>query len=154
MRWLFSPQCRSFSILALLFFSFFFCCVPLLLSFILPPLICMSLSLFILQRSLLPSPSTYPLWSAHPSLLLRLLPRAYFSLLHGLDSSLYLSPFIYINEQKSSFHLPPDEQTLHVEEDRRKEEQRNRVSVTLPCKLDLVAGTQHYINSPLKEEII
>lgn len=45
------------------------------------------------------------------------------SLLHGLASSLSLSPFIYINEQKSSFHLPPDEQTLLVEEDRRKEEQ-------------------------------
>lgn len=44
------------------------------------------------------------------------------SLLHGLASSLSLSPFIYINEQKSSFHLPPDEQTLLVEEDRRKEE--------------------------------
>lgn len=43
-------------------------------------------------------------------------------LLHGLASSLSLSPFIYINEQKSPFHLPPDEQTRLVEEDRRNDE--------------------------------
>lgn len=64
------PRCHSLSIPGLLFFSSLLsCCLPLLLSFILPPLICMSPSLFILQLSLLPSPSTYPLWSAHLSLL-------------------------------------------------------------------------------------
>lgn len=70
---------------------------PLTLTFRLSPVICSSLS---------PTPS---------------FARSIFSLLHGLASSLYLSPFIYTNEQKSSFHLPPDEQTLHVREDRRKE---------------------------------
>lgn len=61
--------------------------LPLALTFHLSPVICSSLS---------PTPSFAP---------------SIFSLLHGLASSLYLSPFIYINEQKSSFHLPPDEQT-------------------------------------------
>lgn len=70
-----------------------------------------------------PHPPPIPsLWSAHPSLLLLLLPQGYISLLHGLASSLSPFPFIYINEQKSSFHLPPDEQTLLGEEDSRKEE--------------------------------
>lgn len=127
----FPPQCHSFSIPALLFSSslFLLCpsalllysssshiyvsislhspALPLALTFHLSPVICSSLS---------PTPSFAP---------------SIFSLLHSLASSLYLSPFIYINEQKSSFHLPPEKQTLHVEEDRRKDEQRNRVFVTL-----------------------
>lgn len=61
--------------------------LPLALTFHPSPVICLSLS---------PTPSFAP---------------SIFSLLHGLASSLYLSLFIYINEQKSSFHLPPDEQT-------------------------------------------
>lgn len=69
-----------------------------------------------------PPPISSP-WPACPSLLLlSLLPQGYISLLHGLASSLSLFPFIYINEQKSPFHLPPDEQTPLGEEDRRKEE--------------------------------
>lgn len=98
---------------------------PLTLTFRLSPVICSSLS---------PTPSFA--WSI-------------FSLLHGLASSLYLSPFIYTNEQKSSFHLPPYEQTLHVKEDRRKEEQRNTASLTLSFQLYLAVGIQHYINSSL-----
>lgn len=99
--------------------------LPLALTFHLSPVICSSLS---------PTPSFAP---------------SIFSLLHGLASSLYLSPFIYINEQKSPFHLPPDEQTLHVEEDRRKEEQRNTASLTLSFQLYLAVGIPYYINSPL-----
>lgn len=92
----FPLRCHSFSITGLLSFSsILFCCLPPLLSFILPPLICMSPSLFILQLTLLPSPSAYPLWSAHPSLLLCLLPGAYFpSYTASPHPSIFLHLFI------------------------------------------------------------
>lgn len=91
------------------------------------------------STSLLPSPSTSsPLLPAVGS---SLSPTPSFApristLLHGLASSLSLSPFIYINEQKSSFHLPPDEQTLLVEEDRRKEERNTEAQFLLVHKFN------------------
>lgn len=76
------------------------------------------------STSLSPSPCTYllPVVGSSLSPTPSFAPRIS-SLLHGLASSLSLFPFIYINEQKSSFHLPPDEQILLVEEERKSEEQ-------------------------------
>lgn len=125
---------RFFSPLTVTLFPSYFCLYSPLFS---PPPCCLPLllSLFSLlsyahlhpssfSTSLSPSPSTYllPVVGSSLSPTPSFAPRIS-SLLHGLASSLSLFPFIYINEQKSSFHLPPDEQILLVEEDRRKEEQ-------------------------------
>lgn len=96
-------------------------CSSLSIPFYLPsPVHAYLLSSF--STSLSPSPSTS---SPACGRLIPLSAPRISPLLHGLVSSLSLSPFIYINEQKSSFHLPPDEQTQFVVEDRRKEEQNS-----------------------------
>lgn len=110
-----------------------------------------SLSISLLYTLLFPLTLTLhllsSLWSAHPSLLLLSLPQGY---LPSYTASPHpsLSPFIYINEQKSSFHLPPDEQTLAVE-GKKREEERNTEELGFSLsghKLHCTQQWEYYIN--------
>lgn len=92
-----------------------------------------------LATSLSPTPSFAPRISPLP---------------HGLASSLSISPYIYINEQMSSFHLPPDEQTLLVEEDKRKDRQNTQEHSFSQTIISAVASNANVIVFSFESTIV